>query len=172
MPETLTRFLDNQGLSRQPKMVSSRNQQNNQGKSSNVEFLHTVMGNIQKDVYELKEAAMALQKRFDFQTKELHRQIIEITNLRRNIESYSEDKVQQFSERLNSLKNRQMYLDSKADRFIQRIMNKGDPTVSEFEKQYYDSLEEIAKKSNQRRKRSKKQNNYASEPAQIFTKGL
>jgi len=65
MPETLTRFLNNQGLSRQPKMVSSRNQQNNQGKSNEVdtEFLHTVMGNIQKDVYELKEAAMALQKR-------------------------------------------------------------------------------------------------------------
>ena len=70
---------------------------------------------------------------------------MEITNLRRNIESYSEDKIQQLSERLNSLKNRQMYLDSRADRFIQRIMNKGDPTVSEFEKQYYDSLEEIAK---------------------------
>jgi hypothetical protein len=66
MPETLTRFLDNQGLSRQPKIVSSRNQQNNQEKSSyeiDIEFLHTVMGNIQKDVYELKEAAMALQKR-------------------------------------------------------------------------------------------------------------
>ena len=66
IPETLTRFLDNQGLSRQPKMVSSRNQQNNQEKPSydiDIEFLHTVMGNIQKDVYELKEAAMALQKR-------------------------------------------------------------------------------------------------------------
>ena len=65
MPETLTRFLDNQGLSRQPKIVS-RNQPNNQEKSSyeiDIEFLHTVMGNIQKDVYELKEAAMALQKR-------------------------------------------------------------------------------------------------------------
>lgn len=83
--------------------------------------------------------------RFDFQTKELYRQIMEIANLRNNIENYSEDRIQQLSERLNSLKNRQMYLDSKADRIIQRIMNKGDPIVSEFEKQYYDSLEEIAK---------------------------
>ncbi|RIA99135.1 nuclear pore component-domain-containing protein [Glomus cerebriforme] len=145
IPETLTRFLDNQGLSRQPKMISSRNQQNNQGKEIDREFFHTVMGNIQKDVYELKEAAMALQKRFDFQTKELRRQIIEIANLRKNIESYSKDKIQQSSERLNSLKIRQMHLDSKADKFIQRIMNKGNPTVNDFEKQYYDSLEKIAK---------------------------
>lgn len=86
-----------------------------------------------------------VNNRFDFQTKELYRQIIEIADLRRNIESYSEDKIQQLSERLNILKNRQMYLDNKADRFIQRIMNKGDPIVSEFEKQYYDSLEVIAK---------------------------
>ncbi|PKC68019.1 hypothetical protein RhiirA1_417382 [Rhizophagus irregularis] len=145
IPETLTRFLDNQGLSHQPKMVPPRNQQNNRGNEIDVEFFYTVMGNFQKDVYEIKEAAMALQKRFDFQTKELYRQIMEIANLRNNIENYSEDRIQQLSERLNSLKNRQMYLDSKADRIIQRIMNKGDPIVSEFEKQYYDSLEEIAK---------------------------
>jgi len=63
IPESLTKFLNNQGLSRQPKMVSSRNQQNNQGNEIDREFLHTVMGNIQKDVYELKEAAMAFQKR-------------------------------------------------------------------------------------------------------------
>lgn len=86
-----------------------------------------------------------MNNRFDFQTKELSRQIIEIADLRGNIEDYSEDRIQQLSERLNSLKNRQMYLDSKADRIIQRIMNKGDPIVSEFEKQYYDSLEVIAK---------------------------
>ncbi|CAG8482401.1 10862_t:CDS:10 [Funneliformis mosseae] len=148
MPDILTKFLNNQGLSRQPIMVSSHSQQNNQGKSSyeiDIEFLHTVMGNIQKDVYELKEAAMALQKRFIFQTKEFHRQVAEIANLRRIIESYSEDKVPQLNERLNTLRNKQKYLDSKADRFIQRIMNKGDLTLSEFEKQYYDSLEKIAK---------------------------
>jgi len=82
--------------------------------------------------------------RFDFQTKEFHRQIIEITSLRRNIEDYSEDKIQRLSERLKNLRTRQMYLDSKADRFIQRIMNKGDQTSNEFEKQYYDSLTRIA----------------------------
>jgi hypothetical protein len=85
-----------------------------------------------------------VNNRFDFQTKELYRQIIEIAGLRENIESFSEGRIQQLSERLNSLKNRQMYLDSKADRIIQRIMNKGDP-INEFEKQYYDSLEVIAK---------------------------
>jgi hypothetical protein len=87
---------------------------------------------------------MNIYNRFDFQTKEFHRQITEITNLRRSIEGYSEDKIQQLGERLNDLRNRQMYLDNKADRFIQRIMNKGDQTFNEFEKQYYDSLQRIA----------------------------
>ena len=82
--------------------------------------------------------------RFDFQTKEFHRQIIEITNLRKSIENYSEDKIQKLGERLNYLRNRQMDLDSKADRVIQRMMNKGAPTFNEFEKQYYDSLQRIA----------------------------
>ncbi|RIB25254.1 nuclear pore component-domain-containing protein [Gigaspora rosea] len=145
-PESLTKYLNYQGLTRQPKLVVPRAQQKIGGAGyevDNTEFLQSIMDTIQQEIFEMKEAVKALCSRADDQSVEFRRQIKSIAGIRRYFTEITEENFPDLSDRIQNLRDKQLNLECRADTILQRLMYQNDPIAGEFELQYHDSLEKI-----------------------------
>ncbi|CAG8661288.1 11659_t:CDS:10 [Dentiscutata erythropus] len=144
-PESLTKYLNYQGLTRQPKLVLPRTQQKIGGTSYEIdtEFLQSMMDHIQQEIFEMKEAVKALCSRADDQSVGFRRQIKNIEGIRRYLTEFADEKFPDLSDRIRNLRDKQLNLECRADTILQRLMYRNDPIPGEFELQYHEALEKI-----------------------------
>ncbi|CAG8474464.1 6096_t:CDS:10 [Acaulospora morrowiae] len=144
-PDVLERYRNYQGLTHQPKLLSSRNKTRSttMGDEIDYEFIFSLMGAIQQEVHDIKEAENALSKRFEIQSTEFRRQVKEVSDARKYMDEHLNNKHPEISDRLQRLRDTQIALESKANTIIQRLMYQDDPILGEFETSYYQSLENI-----------------------------
>ncbi|CAG8526203.1 973_t:CDS:10 [Cetraspora pellucida] len=144
-PESLMKYLNYQGLMRQPKLVLPRVPQKMGGTDDviDTQFLQSVMDIIQQEIFEMKEAVKALCSRVEHQSIEFKRQITDLASIRYRLHEFSDKQYPELSDRMRDLRNNQINLECKADTILQKLMYQNDPIPGEFELQYYEALEKI-----------------------------
>ncbi|CAG8564149.1 33817_t:CDS:10 [Racocetra persica] len=145
-PESLMKYLNYQGLMRQPKLVLPRVPQKTGGAGDEIDtqFLQSVMDIIQHEIFEMKEAIKALCSRVGDQSIEFKkRQITDLARIRECLHDFTDKKYPELLDRMRYLRNNQVYLECKADTILQKLMYQNDPIPGESELQYYEALEKI-----------------------------